>query len=294
MTAKYLSSKDPDTILFRFFMSALKYLDKLGVYIMYLNMKTLSLLFLFCVFLGACIHSADVTKTPKDTLVVAVSLEPKRLNPLFVTDSISHSISSLIFRGLTRLKEDLTIEGDLSVRWEIKDGGRVVIFHLRDGVFWHDMSPFTADDVVFTCRLLMSKDSTSAYSQRFSNISEIKALDSKTIFIRYRKPYGSILESWTIGILPRHIFERKDINQRETLDTLIGTGPFKIDKWINGQSIRLLANHLFYGEKPLYKSLHIRIIPDETTQILEFKNGAVDVFEVSVNQYRALTKDKFY
>lgn len=244
--------------------------------------------------LSSCKSSNNKSKKDKNTLVVAISAEPKRLNPLFVTDSISHHISSLIFRGLTRLKQDLTIEGDLATHWEIKDGGRQVVFHLRNDVFWHDMKPFTAEDVVFTGRILMSKDTTSPHSQRFSNIVEIKALNSKTVSIRYNKPYGSMLESWTIGVLPKHIFEGRSLNDRDSTDNLIGTGPFRLIKWLHGQVIQLSPHEAFYGVKPAYKKLHIRILADETTQILEFKNESVDAFEASISQYNVLKEDERY
>ncbi|MCX8027397.1 MAG: ABC transporter substrate-binding protein [Thermodesulfovibrionales bacterium] len=238
--------------------------------------------------------SHNKSKNDKDTLIVAVSVEPKRLNPLYVSDSISHHVSSLIFRGLTRLKDDLIIEGDLATHWQIRDGGKEVVFHLRRDVLWHDMKPFTAEDVVFTCGLLTSKESTSAYSQRFDTVKEIKAIDPFTVLVRYKKPYGSVLESWTIGILPKHIYSAMDFTTSETIGQLIGNGPFKIHEWISGQGIYLIRNEHFYGQKPSYKRLLIRIIPDETTQTFEFKKGNVDAIELTINQYNTLITDGKY
>ncbi len=84
-----------------------------------------------------------------DAIVLGSIGEPKRLLPPLAVDSASGFISGLIFNGLVRYDGDLNLVGDLAENWEVKEGGKVVIFHLRKGVKWQDGYPFTADDVIF-------------------------------------------------------------------------------------------------------------------------------------------------
>uniref|UniRef100_UPI004049B4FC ABC transporter substrate-binding protein n=1 Tax=Desulfobacca sp. TaxID=2067990 RepID=UPI004049B4FC len=81
-----------------------------------------------------------------EALVLAFPAEPVTLNPIFLADQISHTVSGLIFNGLTRFRPDLTITGDLATSWQLAADGKKITFFLRRGVQWHDGRKFTARD----------------------------------------------------------------------------------------------------------------------------------------------------
>ena len=83
--------------------------------------------------------------------VEGVTHQPERINPLFASANPTDAdLSSLIFSGLVRLGPDGMPQPDLAERWEITGNGQSYVFHLRNGVAWHDGEPFTAEDVMFT------------------------------------------------------------------------------------------------------------------------------------------------
>src|ERR1700738_2708530 len=81
--------------------------------------------------------------------------DPRTFNPILVTDSASGEVVGDLFEGLVRINPITTLpEPGLAESWEIGDGGRVIVFHLRHGVKWFDGQSFNASDVVFTMRVI--------------------------------------------------------------------------------------------------------------------------------------------
>lgn len=241
----------------------------------------------FCVcalFFYGCQRS-EKGVVSSETVVIAIPSEPARLNPLFVSDSISYALSELIFRGLTRLDENMNIEGDLAESWLILKGGREIRFKLRKGIFWHDGNELTAEDVVFTFEKLTSPDTATPHSSQLGSVRGIKAIDRYTAAVYYQEPYGSALESWSIGILPRHALEGKDINDSSFDRNPIGCGPFKLTEWVSGQRLILKAFNRFHKGQPNIKNLIIKVVPDSATRLMEAKAERIDVLEVTPSQY---------
>ena len=221
-----------------------------------------------------------------DTVVAALTSEPKRLNPLFLTDHVSHSVSGLIFSGLTKFDKDMNIAGDLAESWDIIQGGKEIRFHLKKNVLWHDGVEFTADDVEFTYANIVSPESASHLNSSFGPVREVKAVGRYTLAVSYAEPYGSALESWTAGILPRHVFQNKDVRDTYFDNAPVGTGPYRLKEWLQGQNLRLESFDLYHDGRPRIRNIVIRIIPDATTQLMELKAGTLDLMELSPILYR--------
>ena len=84
---------------------------------------------------------------------------PNYLNPVLVQfNQVDRDLSSLLFSGLTRFDDKGLIAPDLAEKWEIQDEGKGYLFHLRHDVRWHDHTPFTADDVLFTVEAMQHED----------------------------------------------------------------------------------------------------------------------------------------
>lgn len=234
--------------------------------------------------MGGCKGGAD-RRYPVDSAIAAIASEPQRLNPVYVSDLISSTISRLIFNGLTKIDKDARVVGDLAQSWDIKDGGREIIFHLKKDVFWHDGKEFTSEDVVFTYQTITSPAIATPHASNFGSVKDVRAIDVYTVRVLYSEPFGSALESWSIGIIPKHIIKNKDISDNSFDRNPIGTGPYMLKQWVSGQTIQLEAFNSYHSGSPKIKKLVIRIIPDATTQLMEAKTGKVDLMEVTPDQY---------
>ncbi|GAB5047388.1 ABC transporter substrate-binding protein [Thermodesulfovibrio sp. TK110] len=233
-----------------------------------------ALFFLSLLVLISC-SSPDRTD---DGIVIALDSEPNRINPLFLTDLNSHMISNIVFKGLVRINEKGVPEPELAKSWEIKNNGLEIVFHLRENVYWHDGEKFKAEDVIFTYELLISPQVASPKKGVLGPVKEIKILNPHAIAVIYKEPYGSVLESWSIGILPWHI--GKKVLEPSFDKAPVGTGAFKLEKWNKGQFIILKAFDKFYSGKPKINKFILKFIPDTTTKYLELKSGKIDVAEL--------------
>jgi len=253
---------------------------------MTISIRAAFLFLIFSIILFGC-ESRPSKTVSSDTVIAAISTEPHRLNPILVSDLISSSISKLIFKGLTKNAEDASIVGDLAQSWDIKDDGRELVFYLKKGIIWHDGKEFTSEDVVFTYRLAVSPDIPTPHSSNFGPVKEVIAVDSHIVRVLYSEPYGSALESWSIGIIPKHLLENKDINSNAFDRNPIGTGPYTLKEWVSGQFIRLEAFKQNNQDTPKIKKLILKIIPDTTTQLMEAKTAKIDIMEATPEQYHS-------
>ncbi|GAQ94106.1 peptide/nickel transport system substrate-binding protein [Thermodesulfovibrio aggregans] len=232
---------------------------------------------LFSLFVLVFISCSSTSRT-YEGIVIALDSEPKRINPLFLTDLNSHMVSNIIFKGLIRINEKGIAEPELAESWEIKNNGLEIVFHLKENIYWHDGEKFKAEDVVFTYELFNSPQVASPRRGVLGPVKEIKVINPLTLAVIYKEPYGSAIESWSIGILPSHI--GKKVLEPSFDNEPIGTGAFRIEKWQKGQFIFLISFDKFYGRKPATGKIILKFIPDPTTRYLELKSGKIDVAEL--------------
>ncbi|MCI0470000.1 MAG: peptide-binding protein [Nitrospirae bacterium] len=248
--------------------------------------------FLTLFLLSGCAREPDI-KNP-DTITVGSLADAKRLLPLLASDSASGEISGHIFNGLTKYDRDIKITGDLAESWKISPDGLTIIFNLRRGVKWHDDVEFTADDVIFTYRSVTNPKVPTPYSSVYGPIEKVEVIDKYTVRVRYKEPYAPALESWGMGIIPRHILEGKDISSPEVNRNPIGTGPYKMKEWVTGQKIVLEAFDGYYEGVPGIKKYIARIIPDTATMFLELKFGGIDYMGLTPPQFKLQANTDFF
>ena len=144
------------------------------------------------------------------TLHLATSTNPSRLNPILATDSASSEIAGYIFNGLVKYdKNNVEIIGDLAESFSFEDE-KTVIFKLRKNVYWHDGVKFSAEDVVFTYETIISPKISTPYSSGFRFVKSVEALDEFTVKVTYKQPYFKALETWSMGILPKHVLKNEE------------------------------------------------------------------------------------
>ncbi|MBN2331766.1 MAG: peptide-binding protein [Deltaproteobacteria bacterium] len=227
-----------------------------------------------------------------DTIVVGSIGDASNLIPLLASDSPSHQIAGYIYNGLVRYDKNLKLEGELAESWEISADGLTITFHLRRDVHWHDGSPFTADDVLFTYRTIIDPKTPTAYAGDFEQVKEARVLDPYTFQVTYAVPFAPALSSWGLAILPKHLLEGQDITKSPLSRQPVGTGPFCFSQWLGGEKIELVANHDYFEGRPYIDRYRYRIIPDTATMFLELKAGNLDWMGLTPIQYDRQTDGK--
>lgn len=229
-----------------------------------------------------------------DTITVGSLADAKRLLPLLASDSASAEISGWVFNGLTKYDKDINIVGDLAESWDVSEDGLVITFHLRDGVLWHDGEKLTADDVVFTYETVTSPEVPTPYASNFGPVESVRALDDHTVKVTYSEPYAPALESWGMGILPKHLLEGQDITQEKFTRNPIGTGPYRFKEWVTGQKIVLEAFDDYFEGRPNVDGFVMRVIPDPATMFLELKFGGLDYMDLTPPQFKLQANTEYF
>jgi peptide/nickel transport system substrate-binding protein len=250
------------------------------------------LLFTLIIILFSCTREPEIKKP--NAITIGSLADAKRLLPLLATDSASGDISGWIFNGLTKYDKDIKITGDLAESWDVSSDGLQIIFHLRKNVLWHDGVEFTADDVIFTYKKVTDPQVPTPYSSTYGPVEKVEILDKYTVKVVYKEPYAPALESWGMGIIPKHMLEGKDITEEYYNRFPIGTGPYTLKEWVTGQKIVLEAFDDYFEGRPEVDRYIARVIPDTATMFLELKFGGIDFMGLTPPQYKLQANTEFF
>jgi len=218
------------------------------------------------------------TQLFSSTLQLATSANPSRLNPILATDSSSAEITGFLFNGLVKYdKNNQEIIGDLAKKFYFKDD-KTLIFELREGVKWHDGKSFSAQDVFFTYKTLISAEIASPYSAGFRFVKDVKILDKYTVEVDYKKPYFKALETWMMGIIPEHLLkDEKNLMNSQFNTHPIGTGPYKLTQLEFSKNIELSAFDDYFKGRPKIDKIAFHVIADPMTRLLMLKKSQLDI-----------------
>ena len=228
-----------------------------------------------------------------DTVVDASTADAINLIPILASDGASHAIAGLTYNSLVSYDGTLNLYGDLADQWEVSPDGKTMTFHLREGVRWQDGKPLTAEDVLFTYRLIIDPKTPTAYSESYKQVKDAQVVDPHRIRFTYDKPYCPAMESWaSLSILPKHLLEGKDVTKSPLVRRPMGTGPYKLNRWITQNQIVLESNHDYFMGRPWIDRSVTRVIPDTATQFLELKSGGIEQMSLTPTQWARQTVSK--
>lgn len=231
------------------------------------------------------ILSVSCTKKEKfDPAQITIGLEgsPSIFDPRLATDAYSSRINALLYNGLVKVDENSDIKPDIAKSWAVKD--KSIIFTLRKNVKFYSGKELTAEDVKYTLESVFKMPSP--FKNSLKEIEKITILDKYNIKIDLKKIFAPIFTALTIGIVPK---DSGDLSLSPK-----GTGPYKLEKFIRGNKVILTVNNNFFKKQPHIKKIIFKIIPNDTTRVMEIKKGSIDFLQNSVppDALEELKKDK--
>jgi len=209
-------------------------------------------------------------------LTLVQPIEPPALVSAVNTSAYLATLSTKIMEGLLQYDADLNPQPALATGWEAGDDGKRYVFHLRQGVKWHDGKPFTAADVQFSMLEVWKKLHGRGRST-YDKVTSVETPDDHTVVVTLSEPSPVILNalsSYESQVVPRHIFEGAQIAGHPALNAPIGTGPFKFVEWKKGQYIRLARNADYWdAPKPYLDEMVLQVIPDGGARAAALESG---------------------
>ena len=207
-------------------------------------------------------------------------------SPTFLHGSLS------VWEGLTSLNNQLEPRPQLAESWELEKDGRLWVFHLRKGVYFHDGEGLNAEVVVKNIER-MKKNPRFDILGTYGNVKSVVAIDQLTIeFFLYRPdPVFPARLSFDSPI-----FSSGSFDSHGNVTKPIGTGPFILKKYTKGESITLRKNERYYLGAPRLDEIVFKYIPDPSTRVFALKaseiDAVVDIGGILPEQVSLLKKDK--
>jgi peptide/nickel transport system substrate-binding protein len=227
--------------------------------------------------------------------VYPLPIEPATLNFVSGTDQSSVLVQRLVGDLLVDHDPDQRIVPRLAASWDRSADGKILTFHLRPGVRFHDGAPCTSNDVVFTYERIIDPASKAVGRvDPFLPIEKVEAIDPETVRVTYREPYAPALRGWEIPILPAHLYRGVDFAAARENRAPVGTGPFRFVSWEAGQRILLDANPDYWGGRPRIDGIDLRFIPSSDTALQALLAGEVDYARLQPPQWEARRTDRAF
>lgn len=243
-------------------------------------------LYMIVAFIFLCLLPRScLAQSYGDAYVTGTIADAVNLIPFLATDSASHSITELVFNGLTKVDKNLNIVGDVAEKWDISEDGKEITFYLRKNVRWHDSMPLTAKDVKFTFEAILDPKNACPYADSYIDIESIEIIDDYTIKFKYSQPYAPALSKLGTEIVPEHILKDEDLRTSKFRREPIGCGPYIFKKWKTDQYLILESNKEYFEHRPYTDKCVTRVIPDQAVQFLELVAGGIDTMGLTPYQY---------
>jgi peptide/nickel transport system substrate-binding protein len=249
------------------------------------------------IVLASCTRVAGTTAgarhpwTQPDTLRIATSIAPNTLNPILSTEEAEVQFQALALDPLISIDEhgrDVPILAAVVPTLEnggISRDGLTITYHLRHGVRWQDGAPFTSRDVAFSYHAIMNPATLVVTRHGYDQIARVDTPDPYTAVFRLKRPFAPAVQTFFAPsdapyfILPAHLLERyHDLNRVPFNSSPVGTGPFKVARWLRGDRIEYVANDDYFLGKPKLRRIVFSIVPDENTIASQLRAHEVDWF----------------
>jgi peptide/nickel transport system substrate-binding protein len=208
--------------------------------------------------------------------VVRVSLYGpfNHLDPAKTTTGLEYNFVHAIFDGLTDIDRDMKLHPALAESWGASEGGKLWIFHLRQGVKFHNGKVLDASDVLATFKRILDPKTASPVRQDFKIITDLAAPDQNTVEFTLSQPYAdfpALLADYRAVIQPNGGFTTPD-------DNPIGTGPFEFVEYLPGDRMTLKKNPDYWKPGiPKVDGVVFTVVPEYASQVAGLLSGDADI-----------------
>lgn len=251
------------------------------------------------------------------TYVEAIVGSPQYINPLLSPLSdVDADLTRLVFSGLFQYTAQGELQPDLVTEYSISDDQLTYTFTIRQDAKWHDDTPLTIDDIIFTIESIKDPVFQSPLQAGFSGVA-VTRIDDTHFSLKLPQPYAPFLTTLTFGILPQHLWydvPGQNVRYAELNMRPVGSGPFQFVEGMRDstgamKSMAFKAFESYYGNKPYIEQFKVvfftepalaqdavrsdradglAFVPAEATQEMKEKERDIRITSLQIPQYTAL------
>ncbi|PSJ57599.1 ABC transporter substrate-binding protein [Pseudaminobacter soli (ex Li et al. 2025)] len=214
-----------------------------------------------------------------EELRIGTSYKLMTLDPHYADLNENTSLLSHIYERLVNQDERLNPQPGLAISWKRLSETQWE-FKLREGVHFHDGSPFTAQDVIYSIERIRDflKPPSGGFQSYTQAIKSITAPDPLTVVIETNGEAPTLPLSLTsIFIMPHKTDGFATTEELNSGAQPIGTGPYKFQSWQSGEVLKLVRNDAYWGGAPAWSDVTFRIIESPAARVAALTTGDVDV-----------------
>ena len=237
------------------------------------------------------------------TLRIATSLSPNTLNPILSTQQVEAFVQAFALDPLIATDAqgvDVPILAAVVPSLEnggISRDGLAITYHLRRNVRWQDGAPFTSRDVAFTFHAIMNPATFVSTRHGYDQVARVDTPDPYTAVFRLKRPFAPAVRTFFAHsdapyyMLPAHLLEKyHDLNRVPFNQKPVGTGPFRVVRWLRGDRIEYAANDGYFLGRPKLRKIVVHLVPDENTIASQMRAREIDWFSAATpRMYPQLT-----
>jgi len=210
-----------------------------------------------------------------NAITVALPGDFPGLDPSKDTSPLGFNYRLNVFDALTELQRDGKLNPRLAESWTFSPDLTEWTFKLRQNVKFHDGSPFSADDVVFTINRIKA-DNTSPVRTFIKLVDDVQVLDPHTVKFKLSQPYGIFHRQISyVNQMSKTYFDK--VGDQGYATKPVGTGPYKLVRWVKDDRMELEANPDYWRGAPAIKKATLRPIPSEASRTAALLSGEIDL-----------------
>lgn len=248
----------------------------------------------------AATQTQEGTKEESKIIYALWSSPTGVFSPILYDEEYDAAVISLVYSTLLKLDKELNLVPCLAEKYEISPDNLSITFYLKKNIKWHDGEPFTAKDVEFTFTSMAHPEYTGPrygevekvlgakefHDGNADKVEGIKVVDDHTITFEFTEVFapGLVRIGADRGIIPKHIWEGVPVKEwkehAELLNNPIGTGAYKLEKFVPGQYVELSAFEDFFDGKAKTDKFIFKV-SNQDTAIAELAKGEIDIADIS-------------
>jgi ABC-type transport system substrate-binding protein len=243
--------------------------------------RTTSLIFMALLLVGC---SSRAPKRFGNTLIYGRGEDTKTLDPINAETGESVKLLVNLYDTIVAFADDsMEIEPSLATSWETSEDGLTWTFFLREGVRFHDGTPFNADAVVFSMNRLLQVDNPNVsdparpYMPSYQIIDEVSAVSPLSVMFRLREPSAVFLNN--LAMFPAGIVSPAAVKKlgKGFSTHPVGTGPFRFERWNRDQQLVIAANKDHWRGRPHFDRVVFVPVSESATRIQQLVRGEIHI-----------------
>jgi peptide/nickel transport system substrate-binding protein len=232
-------------------------------------------------FLAACLvvvmslGGVSAAQAAKKKLVIDLVSEPTTLDPQRQWNPSSYYVYRNIFDNMLTRTPEGKIVPQVAVSWKY-ESPTVVDFKIRTDIKFHDGSPLTVDDVVFSIMRIIDPKFKSPQAGQFNTIASAEAVDKDTVRVTTKVSYPVLMAQLVkLSIVPKAYVT--SVGDEAFNKKPVGSGPYEFVEWKKGVEVTLKANTGYWRGKPPFSMVEFRAVPEKSTRVADLRTGKSDL-----------------